>query len=94
MVPKNVTKPENAKVRYISDPRNEVNERIDNERHPQRIIHRHKNVARRAIYWKRRYPTNPILICKLDVQGAFKLIPVSIRGLAYMGFRFATFVSM
>ena len=91
---KDATNPDTFKTRYISDPRNEVNDRLANERHPQRIIPRHQNVARRALYWKRRYPTIPILISKRDVKGAFKLVPVSVRGLAYMGCRFAHFVGM
>ena len=76
---KDVANPDNVKTRYISDPRSEVNERIDNDRHPKRVIPRRQNVARMILYWKRRYPGVPILICKRDVMGAFKLIPVSIR---------------
>ena len=91
---KDVTNPANTKVRYISDPRNEVNERIENDHHPQRIIPRHQNVTRRVLYWKRRYHTVPILICKRDANAAFKFIPVSIRGVAYMGCRFSGFLIM
>ena len=91
---KDATNPAAAKVRYISDPMNEVNERLDNDRHSQRIIPRHQNVSRRAHYWKRRYPSIPVLISKRDVKGAFKLIPVGIRGLAYMGCRFSHYIGM
>ena len=91
---RDVTNPEVTKTRYISDPRNEVNDRIDNDRHPQCIIPRHQNVARRALYWKRRYPTAPVLLCKRDVKGAFEIIPFSIDGLTYMGCRFAGLISM
>ena len=91
---KDATNPDTVKTRYIRDPRNEVNDRLANGRHPQCIIPRHQNVARRVLYWKRRYPTIPILISKRDAKGAFKLVPVSVRGLAYMGRRFAHFVAM
>ena len=91
---KDATNPDVVKVRYISDPRNEVNDRLENDRRPQCIIPRHQNVARRAMYWKRRYPAIPILISKRDFKGSFKLIPVSVRGLAYMGCRFAKYVAM
>ena len=49
-----VTNPDNTNVRNISDPSNEVHDRIDNDRQPQRITPRRQNVARRALYWKRR----------------------------------------
>ena len=91
---RDATDPERTKTRYISDPRNEVNERIDNDNRPQCVIPRHQNVARMVLYWKLRYPTIPILIWKRDVKGAFKLIPISIRGLAYTGFRFSIYIAM
>ena len=46
---KDATDPDSTEVRYISDPRNEVNERIHNEHHPQCVIPRHQNVARRVM---------------------------------------------
>ena len=61
---------------------------------PQCVIPRHQNATRRILYRKRRYPSIPVLICKRDVKGAFKQIPVSIRGLAYMGCRFSVYISM
>lgn len=82
---KDATNPDTMKDRYISDPRNEANDRIDNDRRPQCVMPRHRNVARRIGYWGRRYHPIPILIPKRDVKGAFKLLPVSIRGLEYMG---------
>ena len=91
---KDVTNPESTKVRYISDPGNEINERIKNDHHPQCVILRRLNVARMVLYWKRRYPSVPILICKRGAKGAFELIPLSIRGMAYMGCRFASFIVM
>ena len=91
---KDATNPDTMKVRCVSDPRNEFNERLENDRHPQRVIPRHQNVARRTLYWKRRYPSIPILISKRDVKGAPKLTPVSIRGLAYMGCRFSVYIGM
>ena len=64
---RDVTNPDQVKTRYISDPRSEANERIDNDRNPPCVIPRHQNVARRILYWKRRNPSIPILICKRDV---------------------------
>ena len=91
---RDVKDPDKMKIRYIRDPRNEAIERIDNDRRPKRTAPRHQNVARRALYWKRRYPALPILICKRDVDGAFKLIPVSTKCLAYMGCMFSVFIAI
>ena len=89
---KDVTNPDSVKVRYISDPRLEINSRIDTERHPRCIVPKHQNVARRVLYWQRRYPGIDILLCKRDVKGAFKLLPVAIAGLTHMGCRFASYI--
>ena len=91
---KDVTNPDVLKTRYISDPRLEVNDRITNDRRPKCAVPRHANVARRILYWQMRYPEVPILISKRHAKGAFKLIPVSVKVLAYMGCRFAKFVRM
>ena len=88
------TIPENVNVRYISDPRNEANDRIDNARQPQCVIPLQQNAARRMMYRKRRFQPIPILICKRDVNGAPKLIPVWVRGLAYLGCLFSIFIAM
>ena len=82
---KDVTKKDGVKVGYISDPRVEINERIDPAAHPKVRVPKQANVIRRILYWKRRYPTIPVLLCKRDVKGAFKLLPISIRGLTHMG---------
>ena len=89
---KDVTKEAGVKVRYISDPRVEINERIEPKHHPRVRAPKHGNVARRILYWERRYPTIPALLCKRDVKGAFKLRPVSIVGLAHMGLQFANYM--
>ena len=47
---KDVTKDEGVKVRYISDPRVEINERIDPKTHPRVRVPRHANVIRRVLY--------------------------------------------
>ena len=88
---KDVEKESGVKVIYISDPRNEINERINPKNHPWARVPRHANVPRWILYWGRSYPTIPILLRKMDVKGAFELIPVAIRGLTHMGFRFANF---
>ena len=44
------------------------------------------------MYWKRRYLAIPIFICRRDVKGAFMLIHVSIKGLAYMGCHFSVYM--
>ena len=88
---KDVTKETGVKVRYISDPWVEINERIEPKHHPRVRVPKHGNVIRMILYWKRRYPTIPILLCKRDVKGAFKLLPVSIVGLAHMGIQFANY---
>ena len=88
---KDVTKETGVKVRYISDPWVEINERIEPKHHPRVRAPQHGNVIRMILYWKRRYPTIPILLCKRDVKGAFKLLPASIAGLAHMGLQFANY---
>ena len=87
VVQKDVANPLKNKVRYISDPMLEVNERMCKFRHPKCVVPRHANVARRILFWHRRYPGVPVVISKRDAKGAFKLIPVSIKGLLYMGCR-------
>ena len=89
---KDVTQKEGVKVRYISDPRVEINERIDPWNHPKVRVPKHANVIRRIMYWKRRYPTIPVLLSKRNVEGAFKLFPVSVRGLTHMGLQFSNFM--
>ena len=91
---RDVTNPENANVRYISDPRNEVDDRLDNARQPQCVIPLQRNVARRMMYWKRRIPSIPILTCKRDVNGALNLITVWAKGIAYLGCMYAIFIAM
>ena len=91
---KDVTNPDVMMTRYISDPRLEVDTRITNDRHPKCVVPRHANVARRILYWDARYHGVPILMSKRDVKGAFELIPVSVKGLSYMGRRFAKFARM
>lgn len=66
---KDATSPEQTKVRYISDPRVEINPRIDTDRHPRCVAPRHQNVARRVLYRQRRYPGVEVLLCKRDVKG-------------------------
>ena len=53
---KDVTSPDQAKARYISDPRIEMKSRIDTDRHPRRIVPKQQNVARTFHYWQRMYP--------------------------------------
>lgn len=89
-----VANPDNIYRRYISDTRSEANDRIDNDRLPQCVVPRHQNVVRRALYWKRTYPTIPVLICKRDAKGAFKFTLVSIRDMAYMWRMFSVYISM
>lgn len=64
------TNPDQQKARYISDPRVEINHRIDTDRHPRCIVPRQQNVARRILYWQRGYPGVEMLLCKRDVEGA------------------------
>lgn len=84
--------PDQQKVRYISDPRVEINHRIDADRHPRCIAPRQQNVARRAIYWKRRYNGVEAVLRKRDVKGASRLVPVSMSELPHMGCRFAHYI--
>ena len=89
-----VANPSVIKTRHISDPRLEINERVDEENRPACVIPRPRNIARRLMYFKRRYPGIPLLISKRDVKSASKLVPVSVRGYAYMGYRFAHYVGI
>ena len=47
--------PDLQKARYISDRRVAINERIATDRRPRCISPKQQNVARRVLYWKRRY---------------------------------------
>ena len=89
---KDVADPAKTKVCYISDARSEVNERLDKDRHPKCITPRHQHISRRIIYWGKRCPNIRVWISKRGVWSAFKLIPVSIRSMAYMGCRFAGYM--
>ena len=86
------TNPSQNKVRYISDPRVGINERIDADRHPRCLVPRQQNVAGRILYWERRNPGIDVLLCKRDVKGAFKLLAAAIRGLPHMGFQFHKYI--
>ena len=88
---KDATRPGGHKVRYISDPMVAINERIEPKHRPRVGVPQHAHVIRRILYWKRRYPTIPVSLCKRDVKGALKLPPASIVGLARAGVRFARF---
>ena len=89
---KDVAKDSGVKVRYIFDPRVEINERIDPATHPRVRVPKHANAIRRILYWKRRYPTIPVSLRKSDVKGAFELLPISIRGLPHMGLQFSEYM--
>ena len=89
---KDVTKESGVKVRYISDPRVEIDERIGPTTHHRVRVPRHANLIIRVLYWKRRYPTLPVLLCKRDFKGAFKLLPIAIRGLTHMGIQFSEYM--
>ena len=86
-----VTNPDVAKPRYISFRSLEINERVASDYHPSCVIPRHRNIARRMLYFKRRCPVIPLSVANRDVKSAFKLTPVSVCGLAHMGYRFANF---
>ena len=81
-----------TKTRYISDPRVAANERVFGENRPACIVPRHQHVARRLMLCKRRYPGIPVLLSKRDVKSAFKLVPIAVCGLPYMGCRFGNFI--
>ena len=91
---KDVTNVDVLMTRCIFGPRVEVNARITNERSPNCAVPKHSALARRILYWEVRYPGIPILISKLGVKVAFKLIPVSAKCRAYMGCRFANYLRM
>ena len=57
---KDATKEKGVKVRYISDPRVGINERIDPSTHPRVRGPKHANVIRIILYGRRRYPTIPV----------------------------------
>ena len=89
-----VASPDQLETRNISAPRLEINERVTGENHPRRIIPRHQIIARRLLYFKRRYPGIPLLISKRGVKSAFKLVPVSVCGYPYVGYRFGQYVGI
>ena len=80
------------KLRYICDPRAEINERTSSRRHPLLIVPTIPSLLRRILYWKRRYPDIPILLGKRDVRSAFKLIPLSISMFYHAGLRVANYI--
>ena len=79
-------------VRYSSEPRVEINERMEPKNHPRVLVPKRANVIRMVTSWKRRYPTIPVLMRKRDVKGTFKLLHVAIRGLTHMGVKFSTYM--
>ena len=81
-----------AKIRYICDPRVEINSRADSRRHPFLFVPTIPSLLRRILFWKRRYPKIPVLLCKRDVKSAFKLIPLSIRMLYHTGLRISDYL--
>ena len=89
-----VTNPDVIKTRYTIDRRLEVNTRVRNEIQPTLVIPKHQNVARMLLYWKRRYPAAPIVISKRDARGACRLVPISVRGMQYIGCMFSSHVGM
>ena len=89
---KDITKPDGLKVRYISDPRIEINEMIEPTRHPMVRAPIHANVIRTILYWETLYPTTPELLRKRDSEGSLKLLPVSVVCLAHMSLQFPNYV--
>ena len=70
--------PQVVKTRRMSVPTPEFGERTSKERHPECISLRRANVARRVLYWQRRYPGAPVLISKRDVKGTFTLMRICV----------------
>ena len=68
-----------AEIRYICDPRLEINSRTDSRRRPFLFVPTIPSLLRRILYWGRRYPGIPVFLCKRDAESAFKLIPLPIR---------------
>ena len=80
------------KIRYICDPRAEINERTSSRRHPLLTVPTIPSLLRRILYWKRRYPVSPILLGKRDVRSAFNLIPLSVSMFYHAGLRVANYI--
>ena len=89
---KDVSVEGDTKIRYICDPRLEINSRTDSRRHPFLFAPTIPSLLRRILYWKRRYPGIPVFLCKRDVKSAFKLIPLSIRMMYRAGLRIADYI--
>ena len=81
-----------TKIRYICDPRLEINPRTDSRRHPFLFATTIPSLLRGILFWKRRYPGVPILLCMRDVKSAFKIVPLSIRMLYHAGVRIANYL--
>ena len=62
------------KIRYINDPRLEINSRANSRRRPFLFVPTIPSLLRRVLYWRRRYHGVPIWLCKRDVKSAFKLV--------------------
>ena len=80
------------KVRYICDPRVEINSRTDSRRHPFLYVPTIPSLLRGILYWERRYPRVPILLCKRDVKSAFKLVPLSVRMIYHAAVRIGNYL--
>ena len=91
---KGKAKADGVQVRYISDPRNEIDERIEPKTRPTVRVPQHANVVRTVLYWKRRYPPTPVLLCKRGVEGAFELLPLAICALPHMGVHCSKYMIM
>ena len=81
-----------AKMRYIFDPRLQINPRANSRRRPLLSGPTIHSLHREIRYSGRRYPDIPTLLCKINVTSAFKLTPSTARMLLYAGLRVAGYL--
>ena len=72
---KDPIKESGVKIRYICDPRLNINSSTHSRRHPLLSVPAIPSLLRGILFWKRRYPDIPVYLCKRDAKSAFKLSP-------------------
>ena len=92
-LPKRRDRPSSDENAMLLGPILEVNERMSTDRHPERIVPRRSN-GPPGLVLATPLAGRPSIISKRDVEGAFKLIHISNKGLLYTGCRFSRYVRL
>ena len=91
---KDVTQEIGLKVRCVSGPMSEINERTNPEIRPWFRAPKHSNAIKRIFLLETAAPRDPYVSEQGGANGARKLMPVSVPGLIHMAVRFAKFLAI